>query len=202
MTAGRSVGTAPKRCSSYDPHSCKIVDTLHYSSRVILPSNSPLYALTDQPALVVFLRSFGCTFSREAIGDVAAARAEIEAAGASIVFVHGGTREQAEAWFSTFGMSGVTQISDPGLAHYAAFGLGQTGILSLIDPRVWVRGAGCARSHGFGAQSAAMMQQLPGVFVVQGGSVLASYRHHSPADRPDYVRLVRNGIAAVPMSSL
>ena len=80
---------------------------------MILPAGSPLHALTDRPALVVFLRSFGCTFSREAIGDLAAARAEIEAAGASIVFVHGGTREKAEAWFAKYGMSGrqATPIS-------------------------------------------------------------------------------------------
>jgi hypothetical protein len=169
---------------------------------VILPSGSPLHALTDKPALVVFLRSFGCTFTREAIADVAAARAEIEAAGASIVFVHSGTREEAEAWFSKYGMSGATQISDPGLEHYAAFGLGQTGVLSLFDPQVWARGAACARSHGFGPQSTTMMRQLPGAFVVQGGGVLASYRHGSPADRPDYVRLVRSGIAGVTMSAL
>ena len=169
---------------------------------MILPSGSPLHALTDKPALVVFLRSFGCTFCREAIADVAAARAEIEAAGASIVFVHAGTREAAEAWFAKYGMSGVSHISDPSLEHYAAFGLGRTGVLSLIDPRVWVRGAGCARSHGFGTQSAAMMRQLPGVFLVQGGGVLASYRHSSPADRPDYVRLVRDGVASDTMSEL
>jgi hypothetical protein len=47
-----------------------------------------------------------------------------------------------------------------------------------------------------------MMRQLPGVFVVQGGGVLASYRHGSPADRPDYVRFVRNGIASDTMSEL
>lgn len=167
---------------------------------MILPSGSPLFALTDKPALVVFLRSFGCTFAREAIADVAAARTEIETAGASIVFVHSGSREEAEAWFSKYGMSGTPQISDPGLEHYAAFGLGQTGMLSLVDPRVWVRGAACARSHGFGPQTTTMMRQLPGVFVVQGGGVLASYRHGSPADRPDYVRLVRNGVAGVTMS--
>lgn len=169
---------------------------------MILPSGSPLHALTDKPALVVFLRSFGCTFCREAIADVAAARTAIEAAGASIVFVHSGPREEAETWFSKYGISGASQISDPGLEHYAAFGLGQTGVLSLVDPRVWTRGAACARSHGFGSQTPAMMRQLPGVFVVQGGGVLASYRHGSPADRPDYVRLVRSGIAGVTMSSL
>ena len=169
---------------------------------MILPSGSPLHTLTDKPALVVFLRSFGCTFTREAIADVAAVRAEIEAAGASIVFVHSGTREKAEAWFSKYGMSQATQISDPGLEHYAAFGLGQTGVLSLVDLRVWVRGAACALSHGFGPQTPTMMRQLPGVFVVQGGDVLASFRHGSPADRPDYVHLVRDGMAGVTMSSL
>jgi peroxiredoxin len=169
---------------------------------VILPSGSPLLPLTDKPALVVFLRSFGCTFCREAIADVAAARSEIEAAGASIVFIHTGTREDAEFWFSKYGLSGAAQISDPGLEHYAAFGLGQTGMFSMVDPRVWARGAACARAHGFGPQTATMMRQLPGVFVVQGGGVLASYRHGSPADRPDYVRLVLSGIASDTMSEL
>ena len=168
---------------------------------MILPSGSPLRALTDKPALVVFLRSFGCTFCREAIADVAAARNEIEAAGASIVFVHGGTREEGAGWFAKYGIGEVSQISDPGLEHFAAFGLGRTAVLSLVDPRVWVRGAACARSHGFGPQTTTMMRQLPGVFVMQGGGVLASYRHGSPADRPDYVGLVQSGIARVTVSS-
>lgn len=167
---------------------------------MILPSGSPLYTLTDKPALVVFLRSFGCAFARESIADVAAARPEIEASGASIVFVHGGTREEAEAWFGKYGLGGVAQLSDPGLEHYTAFGLGQTGILSLVDPHVWARGASCARTHGFGPQTTTMMRQLPGVFVVQGGGVLASFRHGSPADRPDYVRLVRSGMAGITLS--
>jgi hypothetical protein len=169
---------------------------------VILPADSPLYALTDKPALVVFLRSFGCTFAREAIADVAAARPEIVAAGASVVFVHGARRDEAEAWFAKYGLGGTAQISDPDLAHYAAFGLGQTELLSLVDPRIWVRGASCARSHGFGPQSAAMMRQLPGAFVVQGGGVLASYRHGSPCDRPDYVRLVHDGMASITSSTI
>jgi hypothetical protein len=169
---------------------------------VILPADSPLHGLTDKPTLVVFLRSFGCTFAREAIADVAAAKAEIVAAGASVVFVHSGSRREAETWLAKYGLSGTAQISDPDLKHYAAFGLGQTELLSLIDPRVWVRGASCARSHGFGAQSPTMMRQLAGAFVVQGGGVLASYRHGSPCDRPDYVHLVRRGIASVTMSSL
>lgn len=171
------------------------------SDTINLPVGSPLRALQDRPALVVFLRSFGCTFCREVIADVAAARAAIEATGASIVFVHSASRNEAASWFAKYGLSGVLQISDPGLEHYDSFGLGRTGLRSLADPRVWVRGAACALSHGFGWQPAEMMRRLPGVFVVQGGGVLASFRPQSPADRPDYVRLVRSGLAGVTIPS-
>ena len=36
-----------------------------------------------------------------------------------------------------------------------------------------------------------MMRQLPGVFLVQGERVISAYRHASPADRPNYLALVR-----------
>ena len=164
----------------------------HYGVNLDLPAGSPLRVLAAQsPALVVFLRSFGCTFCREAMADVAAARDEIRAAGADVAFVHGGSTAEADRWFAKFGLAEVTRISDPALAHYRAFGLGRTSVQSLVDPRVWTRGAVCALAHGFGAQTPEMMRQLPGIFVVQGDRILAEYRHRSPADRPDYLRLVR-----------
>jgi hypothetical protein len=39
-----------------------------------------------------------------------------------------------------------------------------------------------------------MIRQLPGVFVVRGRSILAAYRHRSPADRPDYLGLIRASV--------
>ena len=157
-----------------------------------LPADSPLRALAaHSPALVVFLRSFGCTFCREAMADVAAARDGIRATGAGVAFVHGGSVAEADRWFAKSGLADVTRISDPALAHYRAFGLGRTNLQALVDPKVWMRGAVCALSHGFGAQTPEMMRQLPGIFVVQGDRILAEYRHRSPADRPDYLRLVR-----------
>ena len=157
-----------------------------------LPPGSPLRGLAAQsPALVVFLRSFGCTFCREAMADVAAARDDIRATGAAVAFVHGGSPADADRWFAKYGLADVTRISDPTLAHYRAFGLGRTGVQALVDPRVWTRGAVCAVSHGFGAQTPEMMRQLPGIFVVRGDRIVAEYRHRTPADRPDYLRLVR-----------
>ncbi len=157
-----------------------------------LPADSPLRGLAGRPTLVVLLRSFGCTFCREAMSDVASIKHDIDAAGAGIAFVHGATPVEAAPWFRKYGLDDVMAISDPAREHYAAFGLGRTGATALIDPAVWARGAVCALSHGFGTQTAAMMRQLPGVFVVRDGRVLAEFRHRSPADRPDYLSLVRS----------
>jgi len=146
----------------------------------------------SKPTLVVFLRSFGCTFCREALADVAAVKREIDAAGAHIAFVHSEPASEADPWFAKYGLQDVVHISDPTLAHYRAFGLGRTNATSIVDPLVWVRGASCALSHGFGVQSVEMMRRAPGVFLVQGDRILSEFRHRSPADRPDYVAIIRS----------
>lgn len=160
---------------------------------VQLPAGSPLRSLDPAaPSLVVFLRSFGCTFCREAMADVAAVRKALRSEGTQIAFVHGASREEAAPWFAKYGLDDVVQVSDPQLAHYRAFGLGRTKAQALVDPQVWTRGAMCAISHGFGVQSTAMMRQLPGVFVIRDGKIVAAFRHSSPADRPDYLALTRS----------
>lgn len=163
-----------------------------------LPPASPLRLLDPEaPVLVVFLRSFGCTFCREAMADVAAVKPALGAEGTQIAFVHGGSPEEAAPWFEKYGLTDVVQISDPDLSHYRAFGLGRTGAQALVDPRVWTRGAVCALSHGFGVQTPQMMRQLPGVFVLRNGAIVTEFRHASPADRPDYLALTRGATSAV-----
>jgi len=174
----------------------KVPGTMENSGRVpgtiAFPADSPLRGLAGRPTLVVLLRSFGCTFCREAIADVAAAKHAIHDAGANIAFVHGGSPFEAAHWFAKHGLDDVMIVSDPDRAHYKAFGLSQVPVASLAHPKAWARGAVCALSHGFGGQTFEMMKQLPGVFLVQQDHVLAEYRHRSPADRPDYVSLVRS----------
>ena len=156
-----------------------------------LPAESPLRKLDDsKPTLVVLLRSFGCTFCREALADVAAAKRSLDAAGANVAFVHVESDGDAEPWFEKYGLRDVMHISDPTSAHYRAFGLDRTHASAMVDPTVWARGAACAVQHGFGVQNYEMMRRQPGVFVVQGDRVLAEYRHRTPADRPDYVALI------------
>ena len=162
-----------------------------------LPAGSPLRGLADRPTLVVLLRSFGCTFCREAMADVAAVKDTLREAGVNIAFVHGASPSDASPWFTKYGLHDVTTVSDPDRAHYKAFGLSQLPVTSLVSPASWARGAVCALSHGFGNQTLEMMKQLPGVFLVQQDRILAEYRHRSPSDRPDYVALVRSGGAVV-----
>jgi len=118
-------------------------------------------------------------------------RLAIEATGTQVAFVHAVAPDEADPWFERAGLADLPRISDPSLEHYRAFGLGTTGISELVNPRVWVRGSASALSHGFGAQPGHLIRQLPGVFLVRGGLVLAEHRHRSPSDRPDYLQLIR-----------
>lgn len=155
------------------------------------PADSPLRRLAEsRPTLIVLLRSFNCTFCREALADVAAVKPAIEASGAAVAFIHVESAAEAEPWFEKYGLTDVVHISDPTRAHYQAFGLERTRAVSLVDPAVWARGTVCALEHGFGVQDYEMMRRQPGVFVVQGDRILAEHRHRTPADRPDYAALV------------
>ena len=157
-----------------------------------LPADSPLRKLAEsQPTLVVLLRSFNCTFCREALSDVATAKPSIDETGARVAFVHAESRDHAEPWFLKYRLTDVVRISDPARAHYRAFGLDRTNAASLVNPSVWARGAVCALEHGFGVQDYEMMRRQPGVFLLHHDRVLAEFRHRTPAARPDYLALIR-----------
>jgi peroxiredoxin len=141
------------------------------------------------PVLLVFLRHTGCTFCREALADIGAARREIEASGTRIVLVHMSEPDRGTKMFSKYGLEDLHQISDPCRGLYRAFGLRRGGFWKLFGPRVWIRGvnAGIVGRHGLGRLSGDGFQ-MPGLFLIFHGQVLRSYRHQSAADRPDYFR--------------
>jgi peroxiredoxin len=141
------------------------------------------------PVLLIFLRHAGCTFCREALADIAAARKGIEASGTTIVLAHMSEPDSGREVFRKYGLDDLHQISDPCRALYRAFGLQRGGLWKLFGPKVWVRGlkAGIIRRHGIGRPMGDGFQ-MPGVFLIFHGQVLRTYRHQSAADRPDYVR--------------
>lgn len=147
----------------------------------------------QQPVLLVFLRHFGCTFCRQALADLKECKQSIEKKGTKLVFVHMSDNETAEEYFAKYEIKNPIHISDEDCKYYAAFGLTKGKFTQLFGLRTWIRGfsAGVVDGHGLGNHLGDSFQ-MPGVFVIKDGKVMASYIHEVASDRPDYELLVAN----------
>ncbi|MEM9064818.1 MAG: SelL-related redox protein [Planctomycetota bacterium] len=147
--------------------------------------------LSDLPGrtLVVFLRHSGCTFCREALADIAQKRQAMEHAGITPVLVHmDADTARAETFFADHDLAGVEHIPDPDQSIYRLFELGRATIAQGFGLRVWLRGIrpGLIDRH-FVGRLIGDGWQMPGVFLLEGGRIIRSFRHQDVADRPDYL---------------
>ncbi len=148
-------------------------------------SNGMTLAEASQSGLLVlvFLRHFGCTFTRQILRGLEGIQKEAHAHGAELVLVH---MLQGGKEMEYLGeRSGVTRIADPRCELYRAFGLGKGGFLELFGPHVWWRGAvsifkGCGLGHLAGDGL-----QMPGAFLFRNGKIISSQPAHSASDLPD-----------------
>lgn len=157
----------------------------------VTQSGKRLVSLSDaSPLLLVFLRHAGCTFCREALGDIARARPAIERTGVRIVLVHMGDSGAIEKLIQKNGLVDVDRICDPKQNLYKAFGLKRGRLLQLLGPKVLWRGflAGVVKGHGIGTP-AADSSQMPGLFLLNRGGIVRRFRHRSASDRPDYAAI-------------
>lgn len=177
--------------------------------REVLPLS--LRAKTDQglslndmshswPTLLIFLRHTGCMFCRETLGDIAAQRSRIEAAGTRMVLVHMSREQTVTRLVHRYGLHDLPRIRDHERVLYRAFGLALGGPLDLFGPAVWWRAweAAMLEGHWVGLLDGEVFQ-LAGVFLLYHGQVLRSYRHQRASDRPDYITLA-GAEPAVPVS--
>jgi len=136
---------------------------------------------------LVFLRHFGCTFTRQILRGLEELQRTAISHGAELVLVHM-LGNGAEIRYLG-GHAEVARIADPRCELYRAFGLGKGGILELFGPRVWWLGflsifKGCGVGHLAGNGL-----QMPGAFLFQDGEILASQRARSASDLPDLAGL-------------
>ena len=145
------------------------------------------------PVLLVFLRHAGCTFCREALGDIAAIRHEIESSGTRIVLVHMGDRAEIRTVIARYKLSDLERICDPEQRLYDAFGLLKGSWRQLYGPKVWIRGVivGLFRGHGLN-KPVVDATQMPGVFYIDKAWIVRRFRHKSAADRPCYTDLCQD----------
>lgn len=148
-------------------------------------SNGKSLAEASQSHLLalVFLRHFGCTFTRQILRGLEGIQKEAKSHGAELVIVH--MLQSGEEIRYLGERSGVTRIADPRCELYRAFGLGKGGFLELFGPHVWWRGAvsifkGCGLGHLAGDGL-----QMPGAFLFLDGKIISSQRAHSASELPD-----------------
>ena len=140
----------------------------------------------QQPVLLVFL---GCTFCREALADLSAARAKIEKSGTKLAIVHMGTAESFSAFTASYGLSDVPAVSDPQRRLYRGLGLRRGKLAQLLGFSVWWRGTKSFFAGHYPGALEGDGTQMPGVFLLQNGRVVRRFIHDNAAQRPDYAAL-------------
>lgn len=140
-------------------------------------------ASESQTITLVFLRHFGCTFTRQLLRGLEELESGTRRHGARLVLVHMMQRGGETQYLGTG--EGVARIADPMCELYRAFGLGKGGFLELFGPRVWLRGAiAIFRGCGVGPIAGDGLQ-MPGAFLFRDGEVIASQPAHRASDLPD-----------------
>lgn len=150
-------------------------------------------ASSRQPLAIVFLRHFGCTFTRRILRELEGLKAEADRRGTRLVLVHMLERGSETEYLDR--KNGVDVIADPHCDLYRAFGLGKGGFFELFGPRVWlplisslVRGCGMGHLAGDG-------MQMPGAFLLRESILIASQRPRTQAFLPDLSRLFEDSPA-------
>ena len=144
-------------------------------------------ASAKRPLVLVFLRHFGCTFTRQILRGLQDLEQQAKEQDATLVLVH---MLQSGKEIDYLGShSEIPRIADPRCELYRAFGLGKGGFLELFGPRVWWRGMisvfkGCGVGHLAGDG-----MQMPGAFVFHEGEIVSSQPARTAADLPDLASL-------------
>ena len=130
---------------------------------------------------IVFLRHFGCTFTRQLLRNLEAMQERANEEGARLVLVHMLQDGEEDDFVSS---ESVARIADPRCDLYRAFGLGKGGFLELFGPKVMYRGAiAFFRGCGVGVLKGDGLQ-MPGAFLFKDGRVTRSQKAATAADLP------------------
>jgi len=137
----------------------------------------------DRPAVVVWLRHFGCLLCKEQAAAFRGRRREIEALDAGLVFVGNGGLTWARE-FEAAECPGCRVLTDPGLESYRAIGA-RRGWLSTVGPAGLAAGIRAFR-HGHRQSGVrGVPDQQGGVYVMLPGDRVAySYVSGSAGDHP------------------
>ena len=118
------------------------------------------------PLLVICLPEWKTSACRKWIRATAAARPDVERAGARLALVHVGSEEDARGALDPLDLGYVARVADPQRVLYGEFGLEEA-------------------SRWFGDA-----RQLPGVFLLENGKVSGEFRPRAAGQRPELLSLL------------
>ena len=98
------------------------------------------------PAVLVFVRHFGCLFCKQQVGELAARREDFQNRGAKLVVIGNGTVEQARGFAERYAQ-GMTVLTDPTREAFCAAGM-KRGVATAVSFGV-IKRAVQAVAHGY-----------------------------------------------------
>lgn len=171
-----SAGPIPQRTDAPDPAGA--AERFHLST-----GESLLDASRNRTLVLVFLRHFGCTFTRQILRGLENLLRDAKAHDAELVIVHMLGKGRENPYLG--GHDGVARISDPHCDLYRAFGLGKGNLRELLGLHViWLAAVSIFKGCGVG-HLAGDGRQMPGAFLFRDGKIIASQRAKSASDMPD-----------------
>lgn len=187
----------PENQSSFVPSPRDVkaaAETFHLSTGETL-----VEASESKMLVLVFLRHFGCTFTRQILRGLEELHREARAHGADLVLVHMLAHGSENGYLT--GHQDVARIADPERKLYRSFGLKRGRLLELAGPHVWLmaaksvfKGCGIGPLAGDG-------RQMPGAFVFHRGEIIAARRARSASELPDLQSLFQSIPSSLPATA-
>lgn len=147
----------------------------------------PLASLwQDGPAVLVFLRHFGCTFCREHTAELRRDSGRFTEYGATVALITVTNPADTAAYCADRAIAApFLCLSDPDKRAYQAYGLMRGSASELLSPHVIRRGFQATLHGHFVGMPKGDPFQMPGVFIVdRTGIVQYAHRHKDAADNP------------------
>jgi prostamide/prostaglandin F2alpha synthase len=145
-----------------------------------------------EPAVVVFLRYFGCPFCQAQVVQLRDDRRRFDEAGAGIVLIGQGSPSEAVAFTDRMEQP-FDCLVDPDRSAYRAYGLARARPSQVAGPRValpFLRANLHRQTLQRGLHGGSFMQ-MPGTFVVDTeGLIRMAHRNRHVADTPSNQRIL------------
>ena len=154
---------------------------------------------SERPAVVVFLRYFGCPFCQTQVVNLRNQHDRILQAGATVGLIGHGNPEAAITFASSKELP-FPLLLDRDRGTYRAYGLVQGKAMQVLSPRValpWIKAELSAETRQRGLAGGSFLQ-MPGTFVVDTSGVVQArswkirmaHRNRDFADPPSVERLI------------